>query len=186
MKQRDYCETSCRREGMDWIRKLRKTTGRFLWSPQRNVENQHNTQLQTKFDLLSVPHVSAIHGHLGETPTANISVPFPDANWPTNSVHPAYSKICRPLAIVNYRRGRSLAWIRGSNPAGGTDIPCWVLTGTGQSLVQRSPADCGVNMQSRNLTTEADLVRVGLLRYRNKIQPSMIGITCWTTPYVTT
>jgi hypothetical protein len=71
--------------------------------------------------------------------------------------------------------GRSLAGVAGSNPPGGMDVCLlWLLCcqvevyAKGRSLVQRSPTDCGVTMcvWSRNLTNEAALARVGLLRQR--------------------
>jgi hypothetical protein len=49
--------------------------------------------------------------------------------------------------------GRSLAGIAGSNAAGGMDVCCLVsvvyfqvdVSGTGRSLVQRIPTDCGAS-----------------------------------------
>jgi len=56
-----------------------------------------------------------------------------------------------PIAVAARSKawvcGRSLAGIVGSKPTGGMDVccECYVLSGRGLCVVQRSPTDCGVS-----------------------------------------
>ena len=60
------------------------------------------------------------------------------------------SKTADPVGRAAYGGvcGGSLAWMAGSNPAGGTDVCCEFVcyqvevSATGRSLVQRSPTEC--------------------------------------------